>query len=130
MADRYGRPDDAPDPNDPLLLAARTNDAEIEEAMEHAEDDPEAAFNAYFEKHGLTPNSVMWLAEQRAMRYALIRTGDKAKLDEMHKTNTAKVFKPTDEQRQLMEFVRPVYIDSIIIGWRAHELSVRTPDSR
>lgn len=114
MADRYGRPDDAPDPNDPLLLAARYNDAEMQDV-----DD----FEAFHERHGLNHKTVIYVAEQRAMRYAILRTEGMAGLNKLRGTNMAQVFRPSEAQRALMDLVLPTYIDAIVIGWRAHELS-------
>lgn len=118
MTDQYGRADDAPDPNDPLLLAARANDSEIEELGEGRE-----AFEAYCKRHDLVLSTIEYLAEQRAMRYALTVTGDRDKLTEAHKTNAATAVLATPEQVAIMEFAKPIYIDSILIGWRARKLS-------
>jgi hypothetical protein len=121
VSDQYGRPDTAPHKDDPLLLAARMNDADIEELREA--EDPRAAFEAYCQRHGLVLSTVEYLAEQRAIRYALIRTGDEDVLKEMNKTNTATPFAPSPMQREIMQFVQPVYMDAIVIGWRARKLA-------
>lgn len=113
MADKYGRPDNAPDKNDPLLLAARYNDAEAEEG----------GFEATCEKFGLNPKTVMYLAEQRALRHAMVVTGQGGQLKEMHRTGRATPFRPSQAQQQIMDLVLPAYVDAIVIGWRARELT-------
>lgn len=115
MPDRFGRPDDAPDPNNPLLVAARYNDAEAEETRNMEET---------CERLGLNANDMMYVAEQRAVRYALIQTGDAEKLRAMQGTNMAQTFRPTVQQQAIIDFVLPTYLDAIAIGWRARGIEL------
>lgn len=114
MSDRYGRADDAPDPNDPWLMAARYNDAEVTETED---------FEKFWTDRGVEPKTIMYLAEQRAMRYALMRTGDTAVLDKTKQTNQAQAIRPTREQNAIMQFVMPTILDGMAMAWRAKELS-------
>jgi hypothetical protein len=122
VSDQYGRPDHAPATDDPLLMAARYNDAEIEDGITSA-DERTRGFEEFCKKHGLVFTTVVYLAEQRALSYAMQVTGDGEKRAEMQRTAEAKTFMPTEEQRVVIALVTPTYIDAILIGWRAHELA-------
>lgn len=113
MADRYGRADDAPDPNDPFLQAARYNDAEVEEKD----------WESFWTSRGVEPKTILYMAEQRAMKYAILVTEGKGALDKLSLTNQAKVFKPTEEQTVVMRLVMPTIMDGMAIGRRALELA-------
>jgi hypothetical protein len=108
------RPTNAPSPENPLLLAARYNDAEAEE-FELAD---------LFGRHGLELSEVEYLAQQRALRVVLIQSG---RIEEIqHQTEPTSV-SLSDAERDLMEAMVPLYVDAIFIGWRAKAIEDRAP---
>lgn len=104
------RPENFPDPNHPLLMAARYNDAE-------AEDHP---LHKVIEKHGLDAAAYMHIAEQRAIRAVMMMSGqDPTKMSRSEVT----AIEFSDEQKALLPSLTSVYMDGIFIGWRANQLS-------
>lgn len=107
------RPADAPSPDNPLLLAARYNDAEAEE-FELAD---------LFGRHGLELSEVEYLAQQRALRVVLMQSG---RMEEFRHQTEATTVNLSDVERNLMEAMVPLYVDAIFIGWRAKAIEDRT----
>ena len=92
--------------------AARYGDAEAEE---HGL--PETC-----RKHGIDVDVLAHVAEQRAMRVALMASGrlDPQAMD--GRRPTAIALSP-DERRLQMLVLMPAYMDGLYIGWRARELT-------
>lgn len=109
------RPENFPDQNHVLLKAARLNDAEADEDF---------AIQDMIAKRGLTVEAVHHIAEQRALRMVL-HSSDR--LDEVSQAET-RVVHLSSEQKAQVEMLTPVYMDGIMLGWRACELNADTPD--
>ena len=108
MNNHVDRPDEAPDKDHPLLLAARYNDAEAEDH----------GVQGTVEKHGLDFDALNWVAEQRALRIVMLQNGELPESD-----NQCYTIEVTDQQRALMDALVPLYLDAILIGWRAKEIT-------
>lgn len=103
------RPAGAPDPSDPLLMAARYNDAEAEDH----------GIQGAVEKHGLDFESLRYIAEQRALRIVLLQNGE---IERLRGTGYTRI-ELSAEQRTLVDGLTPLYLDAIFIGWRAREFA-------
>lgn len=102
------RPENAPDKNHPLLMAARYNDAESEERQGN--------LHEWGERHGIDMDVVIYLAGQRALTAVLRMRGEKA-------PELGGPVSFTAEEHAVIEALTPIYVDAILIGWRAHELT-------
>lgn len=109
MNDRVERPADAPDRDHPLLLAARYNDAEAEDH----------GLRRTVEKHGIDFETLQYVAEQRALRIVMLQNGQ---LPEGQSTE-CRTIELSTEQRGLLDALVPLYLDAILIGWRANEIA-------
>lgn len=112
-----------PDPNTPLIQAARWNDAIAEEE----------GFEAACERLGIPVEQLMYIAEQRALRIRFIQTG---RLQELGwsldgRTRLAQVTDPpsvvslSTEDRKAIETLKAVYLDAVLIGWHGCEIATR-----
>jgi hypothetical protein len=95
--------------------AARNLDAIAEErgvdaALEHASLDPKAAKQ---------------IADQRAVRMALLATGDGEKLADLVRRNAVSTVELTDAQKKLVPLLGSVYLDAMatthLAGTEAHQ---------
>lgn len=113
MSNQVERPDDAPDKDHPLLVAARYNDAEAEDH----------GLREMVEKHGLDFHALEWTAEQRALRVVLLQNGQV-----MESGNECHTIELSDQQRALLDALVPLYLDAILIGWRAKTIDDATEE--
>lgn len=107
------RPSEFPEPDHPLLKAARYNDAQAEEV----------GLPATVGALGMDLSVLTHVAEQRALRMVLIHAG---RLEELHKLTASTNPTPvelTPTQRKLVDVMAVTYLDGIALGWKAHELT-------
>lgn len=103
------RPPNAPDPGHPLLVASRYLDAEAEDHD----------LQVVVEKHGCEFDALTYVAEQRALRIRLMETG---RMGEINRVTPVRV-SLDDDDRKAITFYKAIYIDSLMIGWRACQLT-------
>ena len=101
---------ESPMKDHPLGLAARYNDAECEEK----------GFTAVFPSLGLALPDVMYISEQRAMRVMLGHIP--------HEINMTPV-RFGREQLEQLATLQSCVLDGIVIGWRAHIITLRDADN-
>jgi hypothetical protein len=89
--------------------AAAANDAIAEER----------GFEVVVDGGGTDAETLDRVAEQRALRVALIVTGNMATLKNLIRGNRLTPMKLTDEQKNIIELLKPAYVDAILIGIRA-----------
>lgn len=110
------RPSHFPDPDHPLLLAARYNDAFAEE--HGLQGTVESVLDVPFE-------TVKHVAEQRAIRVVMIR--NPARLvsfqEQMKRGAEAQALPFTEEETAEITTLTMVYLDAIALGWKAKELT-------
>lgn len=102
------RPEHAPDPDHPLLVAARYNDADAEEH----------GFYSALERMGLVPDEVMYIAHQRALRTVLIESN---RLGDIDQTKPTPIELSPEEEDRLVTLTAAV-LDGVVIGYRAKGL--------
>lgn len=103
------RPDNAPPADHPLLLAGRYLDAEAED---HELQDVVA-------KRGLSLEEIEYAAEQRAVRVVLMQNN---RVNEISPTEPTPVTL-NEKEKTLLDALVPVYVDAMLLGWRARELA-------
>lgn len=103
------RPSGAPPTDHPLLIAARYNDAEAEDHE----------LREVVEKHGLDYDYLEYTAKQRALRVVLAQSG---RLGEISRTEPVSVGL-SDAERDTIDALIPLYIDAILLGWRASQVA-------
>jgi hypothetical protein len=96
-------------PDSKLAQAARWNDAMTEEQ----------GLPAACEHLGVDLDTLMHLAEQRAMRLHMIQTGRFAELQALARTNEPKAVRLSRADRLAITTLMPAYLDGILIGHRA-----------
>lgn len=104
-----------PDVNDPLMLAARYNDADAED---------HGTIQAVIERLGMDFDEVVYVAEQRALRLVLLRRG---RLDELSRTEFQRL-PMTEFERAEVEALTTLYLDGIALGWRAQMIERKDKD--
>lgn len=106
------RPEDFPDTENPLIVAARYNDAESEEI----------GLEALVAKLGFDDlQALMHVCEQRALRVILLRRGGEAELRRVHGPDYTRI-PLTDFEKHELAYLTTVYLDAICIGVRAAKL--------
>lgn len=103
------RPLNAPPIDHPLLVAARYNDAEVEEH----------GLEALTKKCELPLDDLRYIAEQRALRMVLVQRG---RQNEIARIKQATAVSLSIEEQATVEALTPLYLDAILLGWRAREL--------
>ncbi len=93
----------------PLGLAARYNDADVEEH----------GLVPTIEKNGLQMDALMYLIEQRAMRCVLSVT----RPDMLKRIANGMPFHLTFAEQTMAERYKAAYMDGILIGWRGHKIA-------
>lgn len=109
------RPSGVPEADQPLVEAARYNDAQAEELGV-----PGTAGLMGIDLHALTH-----VSEQRAIKAMLVKLN---RLDELKALQRTPEFKPlrfTPEQQEEIGFMTALYMDGIALGWKGHELDSR-----
>lgn len=83
--------------------AARNNDAYVEEY----------GIEAWMERHGIEPEALSYITEQRALRAAMMLSGDDP--TKLSRTEMTRV-QLSDEAQELMPILQAVALDGIAIG--------------
>lgn len=112
-----------PDPDSPLIRAARENDALVDSGgLEHA-----------LRVIGVNFQTLRHIAEQRALRLRLIQTG---RISEVQQQSPATIDgttrqrllnqdpyypKLSAEDNEAITMLTSLYMDAIAIGWRGHQ---------
>lgn len=107
------RPSGFPEPNHPLLLAARYNDAEAEEH----------GFETVLQRIGLDFEALHHIAEQRALRAVLATSGKMGMLRRVAAGEVIPVAEMNQRERETIAMYTGMYIDAIALGWRAQQLT-------
>lgn len=102
-----------PEADQPLIEAARFNDAQAEEIGL-----PGAAASI-----GIDLTTLVHVAEQRAMRMMLVKLGRLEDLAALTRTPEFKPLRFTPEQQEEIAYLTTLYMDGIALGWRAHDLA-------
>lgn len=108
------RPGTFPDPNNPLLVAARTNDGEIDSGGD---------LEGVARELGLDMPALMHVAEQRALRLVLIRSGRAAEIQKATSANSAVPIDLNEGEKRMIQFLSAAYVDGIALGWLANRLA-------
>lgn len=112
-----------PDPDSPLIRAARENDALADSG----------GIAEVMRATGLDLKTLQHIAEQRALRLRLIETG---RINEVQQQSPVVIDgstrerllnqdpyypKLSDEDNRAIALMTSLYIDAIVIGWRGHQ---------
>lgn len=93
----------------PLGIAARYNDADVEEH----------SFAETIGRQGLTLEDVMHIAEQRAIRALYVELGRDMSIFKQREPQRMQF---TGEERDRLIILQAAVIDGILIGWRGRSL--------